>query len=107
MRSDEGRADRAPEIAEARGEDDGWALIDEQVRQHRLEDTVGVRLAEARAETAADHDGLDVEQVDGRRDSGAEREQGALDQLVGQPVALLERLGPDAAREPRSCRDAP
>ena len=51
----------------------------------RMRSTYG--LAQPRPEAAADHDGLDVEHVDGRGDPGAERLDRALDQLGGQLVA--------------------
>src|SRR5262249_4004381 len=56
---------------------------------------------EARAETAADHDRFHVEQVDRRRDRGAERFDGALHQLARELVVALERTEPHAAREAR------
>ena len=51
------------------------ARVVEQVRQHRGDDPRAVGLAEAHAEAAADDHRLDVEQVDGRGDPGAERQR--------------------------------
>ena len=66
---------------------------------HRVDDPHAVGLAEAHAQAAADHDGLDVEQVDGRGDARAERAHGAVDQARRDLVAVLERALPDAARQ--------
>src|SRR5436190_17696635 len=94
-------AERAAEIAE-RGElDRGRVLVDEQVRLHRLRNALDVWLAQAQSQSAADDDGLDVKQIDSRCDARAERFDGAVDQLDGHLVVLLQRPRPDAGRQPR------
>ena len=68
-----------------------------------------VALAEADAEAAADDHRLGVEQVDRRGDPGAERLDRAVDQLLGEVVAVVERALPDAAGQPlvsRACASA-
>ena len=91
------RADRAAEIAERGDMHVGRAEVGEQVRQHLLADALGIGLAEAHAEAAADDHALHVEHVQRRGDSGAERAQGALDHV-------RSRARPRArARAPR-CR---
>ena len=56
--------------------------------------------AEPLAEAAADDHRLDVEQRHGRADPDPERLDGALDQLLRDLVARLQRAQPDAARQP-------
>ena len=71
----------------------------EQMRLHRLGDPRGVGVAEPHAEAPADDHALDVDQVLGRGDTRPERDHGAVDQVVGELVAALERARPDAARQ--------
>ena len=92
--------DRAAEVAELGDVHRGRPLVDEQVLVHLLGDLLDVGLAEADPEPAADDHRLDVEQVDRRPDAGAERLQGAVDELLGHRVAVLERPLPDPAGEP-------
>ncbi len=63
LRDEQARADRATEVAERRQPHVRRAIVGEEVGQHGLTDALHGRLAEARAQPAADHDGLDVEQV--------------------------------------------
>ena len=70
------------------------------MRDHGRLDPADERLAELVAEAAADQDGLDVDQVDGRGDGGAEGLDRAVDQLVGQRVAGVQGGLPDAAAHP-------
>ena len=91
----QGGAERAAEVAERRDLHRRRARVVEQVRLHRVGDPVGERLAEAHAEPAADDHRLDVEQVDRRRDPGAERLDRFVDQLGRQLVVVLERVRPD------------
>ena len=65
------------------------SLRDEQVGNRRLRDAVGVRLAQPRAEPAADHDRLEIEQVDRRADAGAKRGDRPADQRDRQLVVLF------------------
>src|SRR5207342_799116 len=53
-------------------------------------------------EAAPDHDRLDVEEVDRGGDARAEGGDRPVDEHDGHVVAVLERAGPDAAREPRA-----
>ena len=75
------------------------AVAEEQVRLHRLRDAVGVGLAEAHAEAAAEDDDLDVEDVVDRRDARAEHRDRAVDELRRERVARAR------ARPPR-CRSS-
>ena len=63
---------------------------------HRLADALDVGLAETGAEAAADNHVRHVEQVDRRRDAGAERLDSPVDQLGGHRILSLEGPGPDA-----------
>ena len=69
---------------------------------HRLANPVSEGCPEPCPEPSPDDDGLDVEQVHraGRRE--AESPHGAIDEVGGEVVALVEGLGPDAARHPGS-----
>src|ERR1022692_1350948 len=69
------------------------------MRLHRGGDPLCSGNAEAGAEAAADHDRVEIEQVDRRTDTGAERLHGAVDQPRRELVAAHERRGPDAARQ--------
>src|SRR5262249_11527163 len=68
------------------------------VRQLLL-DPSNERLAELVAEPAADDHGLDVEQVLHRADARRQGQDGPLDQPLGQLVALVQRVQPDARRD--------
>src|SRR3954447_12485938 len=93
---EQGRPDRAAEIAQ-RGQQDGRrALVVEQVRAHLLGQAGTGGLAELDADAAAEDDRLDVEQVDGAGDAGAERAVRAVHDVAGELVALLEGARPDA-----------
>src|SRR5829696_5311076 len=86
-------ADRAAEVAQLGELHPRRAIVDEQVRHHRLADALHVGFAETGAEAAADHHGLHAR---------AQRAERALDQLGGQLVAVLEGTGPDPGGEPRA-----
>src|SRR4029450_421779 len=67
---------------------------------HGLRDAVRVRLTKPRAESAADHDRFDIEEVDRGGDAGAERGDRAADERPRELVVLLEGAFPNAARQP-------
>ncbi len=94
------RADRAAEVAERGDLDRGRVVVVEQVRVHRLDDSLRVGLSQPGAEPAADDHRLDVEQVDRRGDPGAECPDGAVDQLRRQRVLGLQSPLPDPAGQP-------
>ncbi len=101
-RTQQRRADRATEIAERRDMHVRRAGIDEQVRLHRLRDPLGVGMAEADPQTAADDHPLDVEQVDRRGDARAERARRHGRSAARASLSLaLERTRPDATRQAR------
>ena len=95
-------ADRAAEVAERGDADRRRPFVDEEVLAHLLGQRLHVALAEADAEAAADDHRLGVEQVDRRGDAGPERLDRAVDQLLGEVVAVVEGALPDAAGQPRS-----
>jgi len=70
-RDEQSRADRAAEVAKLGRQHRGRAVRHEQVGLHCIGDPAHVGPAQARAEPAADHHGLHVEQVHGRGDPGA------------------------------------
>ena len=74
---------------------------------HLLDQRLHVALAEADAEAAADDHRFGVEQVDRRGDAGAERLDRAVDQLLGEVVAVVERPLPDSACQARFARASP
>ena len=51
----------------------GRTVVDEQMRMHRVRDPLRAGIAEPRSEPAADHDGVEVEEIERRADAGAER----------------------------------
>ena len=93
-------ADGPAEVAERGDLDRGRVGVDEEVGQHRVEDALGVGLAEADAQAAADDDRVDVEHVLDRGDAGAERRDGVVHELDGELVVAVQRARPDAARQP-------
>ena len=99
-RKQQRRANRAAEVAQRGDPDRRRALVDEEVLAHLLGQRLHVAVAEADAEPAADHHRLRVEQVDRRGDPGAERLDRAVDQLLGEVVAVVEGALPDAAGQP-------
>src|SRR3954452_19923451 len=99
LAGEESGADRAAEIAELGEEHRRWAVVREDVGEHRVLEPLAIRVAETHAEPAAEHDRLDVEQVHRRGDAGAERRDGAVG-AVREPhrhrVLAHQRAGPDA-----------
>src|ERR1035437_2894845 len=103
LRPDQQRgADPPAEIAERGHVHVRRPRVGEQVGLHRLGDARRVGVAEPHAEPAADDHALDVEQVHGRGHARAERDHGAVDDLVGELVVLVESAGPHAARQARA-----
>src|SRR4051812_19279771 len=96
---EQARADRPAEIPEAGQQQLGRAVVVEQVRAHLLGQAVARRLAELDAHAAAEHHGLDVEQVDRAGHGRAERRVRAVEDLEGELVAVLDRARPDARGE--------
>src|SRR6516165_1026728 len=96
------RANRTAEVPERRHVDVRRAGVDEQMRVHRFGDPHRVRMAQPDPQPAGDDHPLEVQQVDGRGDPRAERTDRAVEHLNGQLVAMLERAGPDAARQTRA-----
>src|SRR3954471_14302816 len=101
LAGEESGADRAAEIAELGEEHRRWAVVREDVGEHRVLEPLAIRVAETHAEPAAEHDRLDVEQVHRRGDAGAERRDGAVD----EPPPPRRRQGPPPRRRrPRAPR---
>src|SRR3954447_21027769 len=96
LAGEERGADRAAEIAELGEEHRRWAVVREDVGEHRVLEPLAIRVAETHAEPAAEHDRLDVEQVHRRGDAGAERRDGAVDEPHRHRVLAHQRAGPDA-----------
>src|SRR5256885_343605 len=69
------------------------------MRKHGLPNSLGHGFTQARAEAAADHNRLQVDQVDGRGGAGAEGLDRALDQPLGELVALFDRVRPHSTRQ--------
>ena len=63
----------------------------EEVLAELLAEGVEVALAQAHAQAAADHDGLDVEHVARRGHADPEGDDRAVHQVLGHLVALVER----------------
>ena len=93
-------ADRAAEIAEGGDLTAGGRSSLNRCGCIAVDDPLGQRLPEANAEPAADDHRLDVEQVDRRRDAGAERLDGTSISSVASLSSSLERARPDRARQP-------
>src|SRR4051812_45460395 len=96
---EKGRADRAAEVAELGEQDRRRPMVGEDVGEHRVLEALAVRVAQAHAEPAAEHHGLDIEQVHRGGDAGAQRLDGAVDEPHRHRVLAHERAGPDAARQ--------
>src|SRR5215212_3993460 len=97
LAGEERGADRAAEVAELGEKHRRWAVVREDVGEHGVLEPLAIRVAEAHAEPAAEHDRLDVEQVHRRGDAGAERLDGAVDEPHRHRVVADERARPDAA----------
>src|SRR3954454_17189091 len=99
LAGEESGADRAAEIAELGEEHRRWAVVREDVGEHRVLEPLAIRVAETHAEPAAEHDRLDVEQVHRRGDPRAQRVDGAVDEPHRHRVLAHQGTRPDAAGE--------
>src|SRR3954468_4027102 len=99
LAGEERGADRPAEVAQPGQEHRRWAVVREDVGEHGVLEPLSVRVAEAHAEPAAEHDRLDVEQVHRRGAPRPQRCEGAVDEPHRHRVLAHQGTRPDAAGE--------